>query len=565
MKLHSSQFEKDLKRLVKQTIRSSPELKREHRRVKRYRKQLNSIWLWRLAISLLLGFCVWNIQLSTGHLTTALAGIGIFLLAALCFRISSLWTKLYSSTDQFVLMQLPLTTGTVFRWQLKKYFLESLFLAVDLVVMLAALAWQNDFTIWKWLCIPLFIAVAWFNVIGLAAFCALRLPRTPFQIISVGLIAMGVVLFFGRSVVGPLALRLLDGNAWEINHLLPTSWALAPFELLNEPHHWWELFAWLPVAFVIGNLKSCLRLLRERMIYQEVMLPMASDQVPGEEFESGPITETPKQLGPTEIEGIIESGLFLKKPGHPLRWILEQKLWNWLNPRERALAEFIHPSGLFLSATWKRIYITLLITILLVGLTGLFSSLMQLSSLGLGAFIVFCMAIASIANHGRTFTTSWVSGVNVPMYASYGIGFSELARFFFKYAVVQIPLLIGVFVILGGVSAWCLKQPVELGLIFGFKTAGLIFASRFILVVFAFSSGTNDTTQFRLSAIVLVMSIVVLGIGFLGLGAAGLFVPMLMPSFLLWGGALIDAWMFFWVYGLFYRHCRFDLMSIPKQ
>ena len=565
MKLHSPQFERGLKRLVKQSIRRSPELKREHRRVKRYRKNLNLVWLWRLAISVLLGFCVWNIQTSTGHLTTALAGIGIFLLATLCFRISSLWTKLYSSLDQFVLMQLPLTTVTVFNWQLQKFFKESLFLGVDLAVMLGVLAWQNDFTIWKWLCIPLFIAVAWFNVIGLAAYCVLRLPRAPFQLISSGLIVLGLVLFFGRSVVGPAALRLLDGSAWEVNQLLPTAWALAPFGLLHDSQHWWQLFTWLPVVFVIGNLKRCLLLLRERLVYQEVMLKPGSDQVPGEEIGSDSISEPRRQLGPTEIEGLIGSGSFLTKPGHPLLWLPEQKLWNWLNPRERALAEFIHPSGLVLGATWKVIYITLLIAVLLVGVTGLFSSLMQLSSLGLGAFVVFCMTLASIANHGRAFASSWVSGVNVPMYASYGIGFNELARFFFKYTTVQIPLLIGVFVILGGVSAWCLKQPVTLGFLFGFKTAGLIFAGRFILVVFAFSSGSNDSSRFRLSAIVLVVSIVVLGFGFLGLGAASLFVPMLMPSFMLWGGALLDAWIFFWVYSLFYRHCRFDLMSIPKQ
>lgn len=565
MKLHSPQFERGLKRLVKQSIRSSPELKREHRRVKRFRKNLNAVWLWRLAISLLFGFCVWNIQLMTGHLTTALAGIGILLLSALCFRISSLWTKLYSSTDQFALMQLPITTASVFSWQLQKFFKESFFLAVDLTVMLGALAWLNGFTIWKWLCLPLFIAVAWFNVIGLAAYCALRLPRTPFQILSGGLILLGVVLFFGRSVVFPPALRLLDGYAWEVNHLLPTAWALAPFELLRDPQPWWQLFIWLPVVFVIINLKRSLLRLRERLVYQEVMVEPGSDQVPGEVMPSSPVNGTPRQLGPTEIEGIIDSGSFLTKPGHPLRWLPEQKLWNWLNPRERALAEFIHPSGLVLGATWKAIYITLLVTLLLAGVTGVFSSLVQLSSLGLGAFVVFCMTVATIANHGRAFAPSWFSGVNVPMYASYGIGFHELARFFLKYAIVQIPLLIGVFVILGGVSAWCLKQPVALGFIFGFKLAGLLFASRFIIMVFSFSSGTNDTNRFRFSSVMLIGTMTILGLLFLVLGGAGLFVPDWQAATGLWLGALIDAWLIAWVYGLFYRFCRFDLMNIPRQ
>jgi hypothetical protein len=565
MKFHSPQFERGLKRLVKQTIRSSPELKREHRRVRRFRKNINTAWLWRLAIPCLLGYAVCSIQSATGHLATALAGCGIYLLAALCFRISGLWTKLYNSTDQFVLMQLPLPTAIIFRWQMQKFFRESLSLGVDLLAMLGTLAWINNFSLWQWLGVPVFVALAWLNILGLAIVCVLWLPRAPFQIISAGLVVLGLVLFFGRSGIGPLALRLLDGCALVINQLLPTAWAVAPFELLIQPRRWWLLLTWLPVAFVIGMLKPCHSRLRDRMVYREALIPEASDQVPGDEDETRPPTESPRQLGLSEIENIVATGSFLVQPGHPLRQFPEQKLWAWLNPRERALAGFLHPAGMNIGAAWKRIYTIMLVTFLLSGVLGFVSPMFQLTTLGLGAFVVFCMMLATFVNHGRGFAPTLCSGVNVPMYAHYGIGFKELTGFFLKHSTIQMPFLIGAFVIMGGFAAWFLKLPATMGLVGGFKAGGLIFAGRFILMVFAFSSGSNDSSRFRISSIMLIFGVVLLALMFLFLGGASLFVPDAVPAFCLWLGALFDAWLFFWGYGWFYRLSRFDLMSIPRQ
>jgi hypothetical protein len=159
----------------------------------------------------------------------------------------------------------------------------------------------------------------------------------------------------------------------------------------------------------------------------------------------------------------------------------------------------------------------------------------------------------------------WCGGVTVPMYAGYGIGFNELAGFFFKYALVQLPFLLVVFLVLGGLSAWCLGMPIGLGILFGIKVAILMFASRFILVAFAFSSGTNDSSRFHISSILLVAFAAVLGMAFLGLGAASLFIPNPSESLMFLGASILDAWLFYWIYGWFYRFCRFDLMSLPRK
>jgi hypothetical protein len=153
----------------------------------------------------------------------------------------------------------------------------------------------------------------------------------------------------------------------------------------------------------------------------------------------------------------------------------------------------------------------------------------------------------------------------VPLYASLGVGYMYLNAFFFKFSAVQLPFLAGALFILGGIWAWSLKSPIILGVVIGLKLAGLMFAGRFILTVFAFSSGTNDTSRFKLSAALLIPSVVALSMLFLGLGAASLVTSQAVTSLFLLAGVMLDAWFFFFAYSLFYRFSRFDLTAHTRN
>lgn len=561
MKLHSPRFERELKRMVKGAIRKSPELKREYRQARRYSRDLNLGWISRLVLTFVLGGIAWHIQEQTGHINAVLAFAGIYLLAALCLRSLSLLKCLNFSVDQPALMNLPVSMHTIFRWQIRKFFLGSFFLLIDLLVILGALACMNDFSPWKWAITLIYAAVAWCYMLSLALFCALRFPHWPYQLVSSGLFLSGFVLFIGRSFFEPWTLRLLDEAAPALNIILPTAWPVASFELLCQPDHWWLLVLWLPVIVIIGSFKNSLAGLRDGLSYREIIVEPASDLLPGEDSQPQTQLETPPHLGITEIESIVASGEFMEQPGIVLQQFPERKLWAWLNARERVLAEFAHPTGMAIGSAWRRIYTILLGTTFLVMLAGWINPVSRLALLGLGVFVVFCMSLANLANHGRAFAPMSSNGVNIPMYANFGIGFKELSRFFLKYSIIQLPFVLGECLVLGGLSAWCLKFPITLGLIFGLKLAGLMLASNIILIVFSFSSGTNDTSRFRLSSILMVIGVVMFGFAFLGLGAASLFIPFPLAAFLLWVGALFDAWLFHWAYGCFFRLCRFDLIS----
>jgi hypothetical protein len=565
MKLHSPPFERDLKRAIREAVRSAPELRREYRRTRRFRRSLDLAVLWRLSIPFVLGFCTWFIAGKTGHPATALAAGSIYLLAALCFRVQGLWSRLYFSSDLAALTILPVSTARMFHWQIQKFFRESMYVLIDIAAILGTLACFGHFPLWKWALTLLYLALAWSSFIGMTVFCVLRFPRRPFQLIANFLVPMGVILFFGRKVVGPLALGFVDQHASEILLCLPTAWPMASFAWLARSEDWWALTLCLPVLFIIINLKHWLTGLQATFGYAEYVAQPAADLVPGDSIPKAAPEEAPRALGLSEIEEVVTSGSFLAQPATPLKQFPERVLWAWLTPRQKALAEFVHPSGMAIGAAWKNIYLVLLATCGLAPLAGSFNEWAQWSTLGFGALMIFSMVLVTFVNHGRAFVPMWGGGMTIPMYASFGVGFRELGGFFAKYTLVQLPFLTGVLLITGSLLAWRVHLPVAMGLLIGLKLAGLLLAGRFILAVFAFSSGSNDSSRFRLSAFFLVVFAVVSCVSFLGLGAASLMVPSFWAGVLLWAAALLIAWLFFAGYGWFFRSVRFDQMSQPRQ
>ena len=101
--------------------------------------------------------------------------------------------------------------------------------------------------------------------------------------------------------------------------------------------------------------------------------------------------------------------------------------------------------------------------------------------------------------------------------------------------------------------------------IYGLKAGGLVFASRFILIVFAVSSCTNSTARLRWSTLGLVVSILGLCIAFLILGGLGFFAVGSSRGWLLIPPAILDAYALFRIYAWFHNRGGFDLMSFPRQ
>jgi hypothetical protein len=320
---------------------------------------------------------------------------------------------------------------------------------------------------------------------------------------------------------------------------------------------------------VIWTIRDSLARLQSSYGFKEIMHQESPDLVPGEAAQlpgaAGTDPDRPARLGSTAIEQIVESRQFLEaRPWVPGAGF-EGWLWRWLTPREKALAEFVFPNGLAISAPWKKTFRNLGITVVLASVAGLASPVPKTWVLGGGLFVVSCQLLAQVLVGGPAFGKVQCSGVLIPIYAGFPIGFRELARLLFKCTVAQLPLLMSFTVVAGACTAWLTDFAITDGVTFGFKISGLLFATRFIFVTFGFSSGTNDTSGIRLRTVALVVSMIGSGGLFLLLGAAGLFVPSIPLAWSLWVLAILDAYGFFRIYGWFYHANRFDLMGVPRR
>jgi hypothetical protein len=566
MKLHSPKFETALRRAIKRAIRSSPELRREHRAAKKIRKHYTgALFVW-LVAAFVPAFLIWSIPDITSRPTTALAIVTLWGSGLMTFRAQALLNCLFSSKDLHAFVLLPIAEKTVFQWEFQKFLRGSVMSLFHFLGAYSALAWLLGFSTLKWLAVPPLALLTWAFNLAIGAFCASRWPSFQYRLIFVGFFVLFFFLVLGaaRPLIG-----LLDSSASSLNLILPTGWPVSLFLLLLPNPHWLYLILLIPITALLLTCKKSLARLSTGYKYQERTIPPVSDLVPHTEIAEPapqePWDERPLRLGPTAIEEAIRSRQFLMSfPWHNTGWF-ENLLWRWFSAREKSLSDFVFPNGFTIMGPWKTIFRNLTVAVLVALLAGLISPVARLWVLGLGLFITVCHGLAQMLVTGRAFQLVICSGVGIPMYAGLGIGFRELARLLLKCSVVQLPLLCLFTVGCSTLVVWQLSMPFKLGLWYGLKICVLLLAGRFVALIFGFSNGTNDTSRIRLRTASLIVSMAFLMIAFVGLSAASLLVPDQGIALLLTALTLVETYATLRLYGWFYHANRFDLMRIPQR
>jgi hypothetical protein len=240
-------------------------------------------------------------------------------------------------------------------------------------------------------------------------------------------------------------------------------------------------------------------------------------------------------------------------------------LWQWLNPREKTLAEFAFPKGLSITNSWKVLLRNFAVAILVGFVAGLANLALEFWIIGIGLVVTCLHALALIWGNGSAFRAMLSSGVRMHMYAAYPITFREFSRMLFKVSAIQLPLFIAYAVVCAALISYLTGTPYGWGINVGVKLGLLIFTARFITTTLAFSSCTNDSTQFRLRTIALVLLFIGSAGLFLALGAGSLFVPHPFVAWLLCLAAAVDAYALFRMYGWFHSTNRFDLMNFAQR
>lgn len=570
MTLHSPVFEKVLRARVKETVRSSPALRREARTLRRSRKEYSLALIFRVAISVGLGALVWYAGSKTQHAATALAVVTLWMFVLLFTHAQRLLASLYGESDLSALSLLPVTNETIFRWQFQKFIRRSGMSLLDLLCGLGAVAWWLEFSPLKWLAVLPVAALAWLTLLALAMLLAIYFPAFPYQIVSAIAPMLVFGVFLARDYVVPVLVAALDRAAPHLNVVLPIGWPVSLFQLLLPEPSWLIATLALPTAAIISTIRWSMARLQRTYEFHEIVVAEAPDLVPEETLADAAISETPPtdqpfHVGVTAIEDIIRARQFMFAPNWQGRGWFEGLLWRWLTSREKTLTEFVFPDGFIITNAWKRIAKTFVITMLLAVAAAYLFPVARNWMLGIGLFIAACQALGRVLDAGRAFQPILCSGVNIPMYAVYPIGYRELGRLLLKYAAVQAPALLAFTVVASTLTTAIIKQPLAVGAIIGCKLALLTLGARAFALALSFSANTNDTSGFRLRVFALIFLIVFGGIMFLVLTGAALAWPTQWIAWLFCLAAVAQGYAFFRLYGWFYNRTRFDLMSFPKQ
>jgi hypothetical protein len=558
MRLYSREFEKSLRRGVRVAVRISPKLKRERKRAGVWRKNYHITIALRPLVCVLVAVLVGGVCNETGHIRTGLAALSLWTLTVMFYRAINFSQCLYQDGDLTALAALPVEQSAVFQRQLRKFFKQSLYALLDIVAGLAGLGWVVKFSIWQWLLVPPVALLGWATLLGLAIFCALRIPR--FVAAATGVLTIGWlgVVYLRSWWLGPL-----DVGANWVNLFVPTGWALAVLQPFLEPGCWFNLGLLIPMGLVWWKAKDMVARVRESYLFIEVAQEEAADQWPEEEPPKEDVVsgQSPKHFGDSAIDGLITSRIFLAVPAWEKRGWMERWLWRWLKPREKTLLEAAFPDGVTLTRHWKLTF-HILAGFLVVGwATGFVSPVLKIWIMGAGIAASFVLMLAKLADTGLVFQPRACSGVNVPFYAMQGIGFNELARVFSKCAMVQLPGMVLWSVVSGLAAAYLIGLTPMAGIMHGLRAGGMLFAGRLVLLVFNFSGGTNDSVGVKFRTLFLFATVVGFGGLFLVLGMIGVLLPVHLPAFILTLVAMTCAWAMFRSYGWFYHRNRFDLMK----
>jgi hypothetical protein len=568
VKLHCPALEKKLRKRVKAEVRRSQELRREARGARVWRKEYSINLVFRVCISLFVGFMAGLAGAKTQHPATALAVITVWSFFLVFIAAQRLLTTLYAASDLPALSLLPVENATIFRWQFQKFARGSVFSLLDLLCAFTAVASWLQFPPIKWLALLPIVALAWLTLLALAMLSAVYLPSFPYHIVSLLGFLVALVILFARDYVGAAALALLDRAAPHLNVVLPTGWPVSLFQVLLPQPAWLLLTLLLPTAAVIVTVRHSMARLRSNYGFHEVVMAEAPDMIPEDSSDAALAgtapSEQPSRVGVTAIEDMIRSRQFMAAPQWQGRGWIERLLWRWITPREKSLAEFAFPDGFIITRGWKRIGKTFVVTTVATIVIGYFFPAAAGLVLALGLFICGCQVLARVLDNGRAFRPIPCSGVNIPMYAAYPIGYGELSRLLWKYTTAQALPLLAFMVTAAVVTAYVLKAPLSVGAIFGGKLAVLLLGARPFALALAFSATTNDTARIRLRVFALIALIVGGGLLFLGLAAGTLF----WPGALAWISclaAVLQAYICFRIYGWFYNRNNFDLMNSPKR
>jgi hypothetical protein len=410
-----------------------------------------------------------------------------------------------------------------------------------------------DFPALAWVLGPVLVVVQWLLAVAIAVFLLLHRPGWRYGISSLLNVAFIVPFFFPLPPLMERIGEVLTEVMREAGWFLPAGWAVKLYGRLVLDDQWKLCPLLIPIVLVAGSLSYSWRRLRAKFVTPAWILEFWPEHSPAPAHAVAGPAEIPglPAARPTEIKDRLAARDFLRPGDWAARGFIERLVHGWLTPRQRVIADFMLGG----QVDWTR----QLRAAFLFAAAGMALAwwLPQVREMAL-IFSSILAVSTGVAGNWRGFGPAAAFGLQIPIYAVLPVGFREFAPVFFKANTVRLAAFLPVTTAFGGLAMMLFGYPVMAGLIFGLKLGLLLLLWQPVILVFHFSSGTNDTQKSSLFAVAVFIIFLILA----GLSAVVLFTPPLIAGIggLLLLGAVLGA---FRLYRKKYERGHFDLVHAP--
>ena len=551
MKLRLKEFERTMRRRVRQELHNSPSAWREFRRVRRpwWRREVNlPPWTGRLLPGLAIIFCWVNM----GPTQNGLIILILFAsLASIAWRAGQLLVALRSSPRLLLYAHLPISDGQVFDLQWRFFLKASAWSVLDFTFLYGVLAAGVGYG-WNTPLAGLAMAVVQWLVIVSAATAALAyLPNRWFLWAAIVLVVLPVALF-----IVPSGTALTKSVAGLASWVPPVGWVLYAMGVSpprNVLIQWWPALSFAVLLFLLPRAYQRLRktaVVPERALIKEAKQGAVEAWRRAESDGSNPEAFS-------GITAAIRRREFLEGFNWRRAGWVERFVSSWLTPRERVEAEF-------LTGGEPRLTKKLAVLALSWAAAALLLDFQLQMAAGVGP-IGFLLLVLLFT--GGLYRTGWpatalrnVSGNNIPIYAAYPVGFRQIASIGIKTNLARLAILTPLAAATALVAVKSGTFTLGVTGLFSVKAIVIIGSLTLLTPIMLVSGGTNDGSRWRVVALMLLWVPI-----FLVAVVVVLFAPdwgrLLLGSGLLVGVCLAGAAL----YGRAYDRGWFDLQSKPKE
>jgi hypothetical protein len=307
---------------------------------------------------------------------------------------------------------------------------------------------------------------------------------------------------------------------------LPSGWVSAIFRQLlpgGLPFAWVLL---VPIGALIRSLSRSWKRLQVSYAFREpVWATSPDDDANWQTRETLAVVPSGNpRAGPTEIEDSIRDRGFLRSMSWNEHGWIERLAGRWLNLREKVIVEFMMARVPRWTLMWRKAGFALLLGSLAGWVLERLGTNWPPIAYGAAGLVAVCLALPVSSGFARGFQTCFANGTNVPFYASFPVGFREIARAAFKIAAIRTLAAAPLAALYGMIVAWQLARAPVSGIVLGLKGVFLVLIARPMLMAFRFSSGTSDTQKVSPRAVITIGAAILCGLLFVA-GSVLIIVP----------------------------------------